>query len=114
MKTVVRLCIQGTLWALLSVLSSFYYTDKEHPNPSVTSEIQLTSLCSDNPDVERRWRVTNSFNLPIEIDYEVVDGTETGTFTASPGKTIFFTQTISDPSNTLRISWFYGQRILMI
>ncbi|GAB4183578.1 MAG: hypothetical protein OHK0057_02750 [Thermoflexibacter sp.] len=67
--------------------------------------LNLTSLCSDDPNTTRRWRITNPNSFAVEVSWKVVGTSQTGTITAQPGQTIFFTNTVSGPNTTI-ISWF--------
>lgn len=64
----------------------------------------LTSMCSDNPEAERRWRVRNPNFFPVTYTYQVVGTAQTGTLTAQPGDSFFFTTAVGGP-NTTRINW---------
>lgn len=69
------------------------------------SPLQLTSMCSDNPDVSRHWRVRNPNSTDVAYTWEVVGTTQTGSGTATANSDVFFdTQTVAGP-NTTKISW---------
>jgi hypothetical protein len=74
------------------------------------NELNLTSECSNDPSVERLWRVTNSTNSPIAYTWEVVGTTESGTGVAAPGKTYFVADAFAG-ANTTKISWSVGSSI---
>ncbi|MGF7056654.1 DUF4183 domain-containing protein [Brassicibacter mesophilus] len=64
----------------------------------------LTSLCSDNPSIRRRWQIKNQNNFPIDYYYQIIDTTQSGKHTAPPGTSTFFTDTVPG-INTLKITW---------
>jgi hypothetical protein len=75
----------------------------------------LTAVCTDNPDAERRWRITNPNPFPIEVEWGVYKTAQRGTVTAQPGYTYFSTNT-EKGSNTTVISWkndFYTSQVDM-
>lgn len=59
--------------------------------------IELSALCSENPDQSLRWRLTNNNPTPIDVTWLLVDSSpmQTGIVTAQPGETYFNTNTIS-------------------
>jgi uncharacterized repeat protein (TIGR01451 family) len=67
--------------------------------------LNLTSLCSDDPNTTRRWRITNPNSFAVEVSWRVHGTAQTGTVTAEPGNTFFFTNTVTG-ANTTIISWF--------
>ncbi|HOJ72936.1 MAG TPA: thrombospondin type 3 repeat-containing protein [Phycisphaerae bacterium] len=73
--------------------------------------LQLTSLCSIDPDVHRRWRVHNPNSVPIEVAWEIYGTGQTGTHLATPGDSIFETATVAGP-NTAVIRWFDHNNIV--
>jgi len=73
------------------------------PNLPV-QRLKLTSMCSNNPATERRWRVRNPNSFPVEVTYNVYRTTQSGTLTAAPGDTFFTTNTVGG-ANTTILSW---------
>lgn len=82
-------------------------------------DLTLTSVCSANPDVTRKWRVQNTNEFAIEFTYEVVGTAQTGALVAPaagegvikfPGATdgadymFFETDTVAG-ANTTKIFW---------
>ncbi len=72
-------------------------------NPTIEN-LLLTSLCSDSPDISRRWRVRNSNDFDLEVRWEVVGTDQSGTLMAATGDNFFETETI-DGANTTKIFW---------
>lgn len=66
--------------------------------------LELTSVCSNYPDAQRRWRVRNPNALPVEVAWEVYGTDQAGTLTAGPGDSYFETQTVGGPNTTV-IRW---------
>jgi hypothetical protein len=73
-------------------------------------ELQLTSMCSDNPASTRNWRVRNFTNEPITYVYQVVGTNQFGSLIAEPGDNFFSTITVPGPNhpNTTRLRWIYN------
>lgn len=70
----------------------------------VVQNLILTSVCSDNPDLQRRWRVRNPNPFPVNYTFEVYPNVQTGAGVAPPGDSFFFTNTIPGPNTTI-IRW---------
>ncbi len=66
--------------------------------------LNLTSVCSDNPTVNRRWRVTNPNNVDVTVEWNVFGTTQKGKFIAPPGQSFFTTNTVRG-ANTTIILW---------
>jgi hypothetical protein len=64
----------------------------------------LTSMCSENPAVNRRWRVRNPNLFDVPVQWDVYPDFQTGLLVAHPGDNFFYTNTIPGP-NTVRIRW---------
>lgn len=69
------------------------------------ANLNLTSLCSDNPNQTRRWRISNPNDFAVEVTWTVHGTSQTGVITAEPGNTFFSTTTVTGPNTTI-ISWF--------
>lgn len=67
-------------------------------------DLNLTSMCSENPDLMRRWRVTNPNDFDVAVEWDVYPYFQTGLLIAHPGQTFFYSNTIPGP-NTVRIRW---------
>jgi hypothetical protein len=70
----------------------------------VVMDLNLTSMCSENPDVMRRWRVNNPNDFDVAVEWDVYPYFQTGLLIAHPGQTLFYSNTIPGP-NTVRIRW---------
>jgi Tol biopolymer transport system component len=83
-------------------------TPTETPEPTATlapvQRLTLTSMCSDDPAVERRWRVRNPNAAGIEVRWQVVGASQSGSYLAPPGDSYLNTQTVAGP-NTTKIFW---------
>ncbi len=66
--------------------------------------LQLTSMCSDDPSSSLNWRVRNPNNFPVEVSWEIYPNQATGTLTAQPGDNFFSTNRVPG-DNTLKIYW---------
>ncbi|MEM9928957.1 MAG: hypothetical protein AAF840_03985, partial [Bacteroidota bacterium] len=66
--------------------------------------LNLTSDCSENPQVEREWKVTNPNDFDVPYTYVVVGTNQTEDLIATPGLSYFTTQAVSGP-NTTEILW---------
>ena len=67
--------------------------------------LRLRSTCSEDPSVERRWRVRNPNAWSIEATYWLLWSGQNGTFFAPPGDSFFVTETIFG-FNIVVLSWF--------
>ena len=77
----------------------------EEPAPLLVNGLNLTSMCSDNPDEELRWRVRNPNNFDVvEVMWQVYGTAQRDTVIAPPGDSFFFTQT-NPGANTTVIRW---------
>ena len=70
--------------------------------------LKLTSVCSDDPATERRWRVRNPNGFDIEVAWNVYGTGIQDTVSAPPGDSFFFTPAQSG-ANTVRITWLNGK-----
>jgi hypothetical protein len=77
---------------------------EEPPVNPVVEKLNLTSMCSDDPDTELRWRIRNPNDFAVEVDWQVYGSTQSATVMAAPGDSFFFTQTESG-ANTTIIRW---------
>lgn len=65
--------------------------------------MKLTSMCSSDPDTERRWRVRNLNTFGVNYTWTVVED-QHGQGTAEPGDSFFMTNTLPG-ANTVEITW---------
>ncbi len=73
-----------------------------------TSKVKLTSFCSDNPGISRRWRVINPYSYALPITWDVYGTSQTGSFIAPPNSHTYF-ETKTQGSNTVRV-FAYGRQ----
>ncbi len=74
----------------------------------LSKNLILTSMCSDQPDQQRRWRVRNPNENAVEYNWNLVGSSQSGSLLAEPGDNFFFTNTEAGP-NTLKITWSNGE-----
>ena len=73
--------------------------------PEQIEPLKLTSMCSNDPDLSRRWRVRNTNPWDIDFTWEVYLNIQTESGTAIGNSDTFFeTDTIAGP-NTVKIYW---------
>ena len=99
-----------------------YFDDVSLTGNEIKTEIlalNLTSVCSADPDETRRWRVHNPNPFDVEVDWEVVGAGQSGTITAKAAGTgepkwpgnldgddyTFFETTTVGGANTTKIYW---------
>lgn len=70
----------------------------------VVQDLNLTSMCSENPALMRRWRVNNPNEFDVPVEWDVYPYFQTGLIIAHSGDNFFYTNTIPG-SNTVRIRW---------
>ncbi|MCG8390130.1 MAG: T9SS type A sorting domain-containing protein, partial [Cytophagales bacterium] len=75
--------------------------------PDVQS-LNLTSMCSQDPTVSRRWRIRNPNSFPVSVTWDVVGTSQNGSVEAPPGDSFFNTVTVGGP-NTTKIYWYDEQ-----
>jgi len=64
----------------------------------------LTSICSENPNISRRWRVVNPNEFDVPIEWDLYPYFQTGLIIAHTGENFFYSNTIPGP-NSVRIRW---------
>ena len=67
-------------------------------------DLNLVSVCSDDPDLERRWQIINPNGFDVEVTWQVVGTDQISSLTASPGMSYFTTTTVEGPNTTI-IRW---------
>ncbi|MDW7693362.1 lamin tail domain-containing protein [Flammeovirgaceae bacterium SG7u.111] len=76
----------------------------------VVEDLNLTSVCSDDPSSERKWKVTNPNDFEVEITW-LIDTLFNGSFAAPAGMSYFSAPTIRDNRrNKAKISWYNEKR----
>lgn len=118
-KTSVRTSLRqrllvGSAAMLLAVVTgsmiylNFFQTQTSRANMledgEVVSPLILTSMCSENPETSRRWRVRNQNDFDVAVEWDLYPYFQTGLLVAHPGDNFFYTNTIPGP-NTVRIRW---------
>ena len=66
--------------------------------------LKLTSVCSEDPATERRWRVSNPNEFGVEVAWDLYGTGIKDTVTAAPGDSFFFTPARGG-ANTVKITW---------
>ncbi len=77
---------------------------EEPPVNPVVENLNLTSMCSDDPETELRWRIRNPNDFDVAVAWQVYGSTQADTVLATPGDSFFFTQT-EPGANTTIIRW---------
>ncbi|MEO1099459.1 MAG: hypothetical protein AAFX57_17145 [Bacteroidota bacterium] len=73
--------------------------------PCLVEDLNLTSMCSNNPDLFRRWRIRNPNPFQVMVTWNVVGTTQSGiVYATGDGDTFFFTEAIDGPNTTI-IKW---------
>jgi hypothetical protein len=96
---------------VIALIGSLVVSDLASAAPSAEApkveKLNLTSMCSDVPDVQRRWRIRNPNDFDVEVTWQVYGTSQKGTVTAPPGDSFFFTETVGG-ANTTQITWKNG------
>lgn len=64
----------------------------------------LTPVCSDNPELFRKWEVVNRNPFDISLDWVIIQSDISGTHNATPGSSFFFTDA-KEGDNIIQILW---------
>ncbi|UCE59897.1 MAG: hypothetical protein JSU63_20935 [Phycisphaerales bacterium] len=70
----------------------------------VIEDLDLSSVCANEPDEQRRWRVRNPNDFDVGFNWEVYQSDKSGTLTAPEGDSYFFTDTRGG-ENTVIMTW---------
>jgi Carboxypeptidase regulatory-like domain len=71
------------------------------PTSTAPTTLNLTSMCSENPAVSRRWRVTNPFTSSINVGWSVHGTSQSGTVSVPAlGIAFFTTNTVTNLNGT--------------
>ncbi len=98
------LCFGQVSTSIASAASRLEIQDEIAP----ASYLNLTSMCSNDPSVSRRWRVRNATSTPIEYTWNVYGTSQSGSgLAAANGDTYFETAANTGP-NTTKIYWTVG------
>ncbi len=74
------------------------------PCRDLIEDLKLTSVCSDDPETQLRWRVRNPNDFDVDYTWELYQGPQTGLLRGTPGDTYFYTDRIGD-ADTVIITW---------
>lgn len=94
-------------FAALIVIQTFdsKKSSAQNGNDALTIQsLSFSSVCSENPSVQRRWKVTNPNTFPVTYVWDVFPMIQSGTNIAPPGESYFFTNTVNG-SNQVRLRW---------
>jgi hypothetical protein len=93
----------------VAAISIFNFNSKDsranlYDDGQIVENLNLTSMCSENPELMRRWRINNPNDFDVAVEWDVYPNFQTGLIIAHPGHTFFYSNTIVGP-NTVRIRW---------
>jgi hypothetical protein len=77
--------------------------------PPSFAKLKLTSMCSADPALTRRWRVRNSNAFPLPFTWEIYGNGQAGAGVAVANGDVFFESNTVNGANTLRL--FVGGKI---
>jgi WD40 repeat protein len=77
--------------------------------PPSFAKLRLTSMCSADPALTRRWRVRNSNAFPLPFTWEIYGNGQAGSGVAVAGGDVFFESNTVNGANTLRL--FVGGKL---
>lgn len=72
--------------------------------PCFVKGLVLNSVCSSDPATSKRWEVINPNPFVVNITWDLVGEDSSGTFTALPGETYFYTPTLGQVES-VKIVW---------
>ena len=73
-------------------------------SPLPIQELSLTSVCSNDPAVERRWQITNPNTFEVPVTWQVLETNQTADLVVPSGDSYFFTQAVLG-ENIVVIVW---------
>jgi hypothetical protein len=73
-----------------------------------TKDLTLRTVCSDDPQTYRRWKIINNNPFAVDVTWQVPGTSQTGTLSATTGDSFFITQKI-DGINYALITWHNDQ-----
>jgi len=74
------------------------------PCRDYVAPLALSAVCSDDPVVERRWRIDNPNDFDLAVTWQQMGSNLTGSLTATPGESYFTTVTVGNIS-VVTITW---------
>lgn len=77
----------------------------------IVEDLNVESVCSEMPDVSKRWEIINPNEYNVEIEWQLLNTDISGIVDAQPGSTFFFTNPgLESPTGQLlRIKWVNEQ-----
>lgn len=99
-------CLRTTaLISFVLLLTGLAFSANVSAQSSVPIQaLSITSVCSDNPTIERRWQLTNPNDFEVPALWQVAGTGQTANLLVAPGNSFILTQTIVGP-NTVVIVW---------
>jgi len=73
-----------------------------------TKNLTLRTVCSDDPQTYRRWKIINNNPFAVDVTWQVPGTMQTGTLSATTGDSFFITQKV-DGINYALITWHNDQ-----
>ncbi|HTJ51088.1 MAG TPA: T9SS type A sorting domain-containing protein [Cyclobacteriaceae bacterium] len=73
-----------------------------------TKNLTLRTVCSDDPQTYRRWKIINNNPFAVDVTWQVPGTAQTGTLSATSGDSFFITQKV-DGINYALITWHNDQ-----
>jgi hypothetical protein len=96
------------LFAFSTLIAGAFRVEKTQASssfdPAVVVDMNLTSMCSENPATFRRWRVSNPNGFNVAYTWKLYGTAITGAGVATPGMSYFFTPAQAG-ANTTIITW---------
>ncbi|MEQ8244553.1 choice-of-anchor D domain-containing protein [Fulvivirga sp.] len=71
----------------------------------VILDLEMATVCSDDPDTERRWEVTNPNSFDVDAFWFVVGSSVSDSITLAPGVNYFTSTTQTDRPNIVKLRW---------
>jgi hypothetical protein len=113
---------QGNTGACISATATATRISTITPTPTATftptatlvippsfAKLRLTSMCSADPALTRRWRVRNSNTFPLPFTWEIYGNGQAGSGVAVANGDVFFESNTVNGANTLRL--FVGGKL---
>jgi probable HAF family extracellular repeat protein len=72
--------------------------------PVAVQPLELTAACSDDPALQRRWKITNLNGSAVAVNWEIYGTAQAGSLSAAAGESYFLTDAV-EGANTCLIRW---------